>query len=84
MATLEHLTKEEWLIRLMQGMVGNYGTGKRDAQCFFSYSNAMFMIRENNELRTLDVNYISPRATFWITDTKGIEVQPIQLHNIGR
>lgn len=86
--TMENITKEEWLIRLMQGMVGDYGNRERNIRpcyCWYSSLKRGFRVRESidDHPRALNINDLYATHDFWITDTRGIEVQPINLHNIG-
>ncbi len=78
---LKFISKEEWIIRLMQGMVGNYGVNKSDnKQCY--YDGMRFKIIYGEKHVSLNINYLLPSTDFWITDTKGIPMEPVTLSNI--
>ena len=66
---LNNLTREEWLIRLMQGMVGTYGSNKDT--CY--YDNGKFVAVDSNDVRRL-INLDIVHSTYSITNTKSIDI----------
>ena len=79
----KYISREEWLIRLMQGMVGDYGSNKNatPAQCY--YYNGTFMAKYKDEEHSgvLRLEYITTDK-FWITDTKGVPMEQLNIINI--
>ena len=76
------ISKEEWIIRLMQGMVGNYGNPNTDAECY--YHNGKFIIDYKMEQSFyLNLNDIRPDRDFWIRNKKGIPIEPVNIININ-
>jgi len=75
------ISKEAWVIRLMQGMIGDYGSQKTNAECY--YHNGKFYIDYNSEQRYfMDLNNVNPTADFWITNEKGIPLEELSILNI--
>lgn len=74
------LTKKQWIIRLMQGMIGDYGNRDMPCQCW--YNGEAFKIKTEHETRDLDLNWVNPTHEFYIVDTKGIPEQDIDLCNM--
>jgi len=82
---LKFISKEEWIIRLMQGMVGNYGMNKSDNnQCYYDGLSFKRLCSKEGYPEELNINYLFQLTDFWITDTKGIPMEPITLSNIPR
>ncbi|MCK5848503.1 MAG: hypothetical protein KAH01_04840 [Caldisericia bacterium] len=76
------ISKEEWLIRLMQGMVGDYGNNpENQSECY--YHNGAFISKHGNDTQaqSMDLYYVRT-SDFWITDTKGIPYEPLSIINI--
>ena len=75
------ISKEAWVIRLMQGMIGNYGNKNNHAECY--YHRGQFFIDHGAEQRFyLNINDVNPVNDFWITNEKGIPAEPINTINI--
>jgi len=74
------MTKREWIIRLMQGMIGDYGNRNVPCQCW--YNGEAFMIKNQHETRDLDLNWVNPTHEFYIVDEKGIPMEEINITNI--
>ena len=77
------ISKEAWVIRLMQGMVGDYGNQNNNAQIW--YNGISFWIKDDNYYKTaevFDINRASPTTSFWITDEKGIPYDTLNIVNI--
>lgn len=74
------MTKREWIIRLMQGMVGDYGKKTLPSECW--YNGEAFKVRTYGETSDLDVNWVNPTHEFYIVDKKGIPMEEINVCNI--
>ena len=74
------MTKREWIIRLMQGMIGNYGNKNVPCQCW--YDGEAFKIKDKHETRDLDLNWVNPTHKFYIVDEKGVPMEKINVTNI--
>lgn len=82
--SIEHMTKEQWLIRLMQGMTGDYGASKKfPMECYYNaYTGRFEKSDQRCRVYPINVNDLPIDSNYWIFDTKCMEVQPINLHNI--
>ena len=74
------MTKREWIIRLMQGMVGSYGHRGIPNECW--YDGEAFKIKREDGISDLDINWINPEHNFYIDDKKGIPMEDITICNI--
>ncbi len=75
------ISKEAWVIRLMQGMIGNYGNPDNSSECY--YHKGRFIIDHNDEQRFyLNLNDVNPALDFWITNKKGVPSEPLSIINI--
>jgi len=80
---MELISKEEWIIRLMQGMVGDYGAHTdRNDECYY-HGGRFYIDRESEqETRYLDLNDCHPTSDFWITKEKGVPRNELNIINI--
>jgi hypothetical protein len=82
MAEQVHITKEAWIIRLMQGMVGDYGRSNRRSQCYYGNGGNFVRVDEKGDAYYLNINDLTPGIPFWIIDEKGVPNEPINIINI--
>ena len=75
------ISKEAWVIRLMQGMIGDYGAGNRVAECYY-HKGQFFIIYADDDRFYLNINDLCPSNNFWITNEKGVPAEPINIINI--
>ena len=75
------IRKEAWVIRLMQGMVGDYGNRNSKAECY--YQDSQFRILyEYGDKFYININDLCPSRDFWITNEKGVPNKPLSIINI--
>jgi len=74
------ISKEAWVIRLMQGMIGDYGNPDNSSECY--YHNGHFIHAYDDDRFYLNLNDVNPVNNFWITDEKGIPSEPLSVINI--
>jgi len=76
------ISKEEWVIRLMQGMIGDYGNSKtRPAECYY-YMGKFYIDYDSEQIHFMDLNNMHPASDFWITNEKGIPLEELSILNI--
>ena len=80
---IKYISREEWLIRLMQGMVGDYGNNpEKKSICYYGHRGSFFRLDKNDDVHyPIDLQYFAT-SKFWITDTKGIPYEPLNIINI--
>ena len=74
------MSKKEWIIRMMQGMVCGFGSRKMKSECW--YNGEAFRTECDGHIADLDMNWVNPTHEFWIIDRKGIPEEDFNLCNL--
>lgn len=70
MADVKYLTKEEWLIQLLQGNKGKYGKTLYTGTCHYDVKKGKFYECKAFSMdgSVIDINNLSPRMKYWLVD----------------